>query len=382
MRCDEKMKKGFLSVSKMVAGILCISVLMSSIVFAAEKKDTTLDIQTLDYQTAVDMATKKDSSLKKIADQIDVTLDNKESLFDGGVRPGSSSQLVVVSAQRLAYLTSIHSLDASYRISRITEEVTKIGIQAAIKNSFSTILLNQSKLELLQKNYELQRQLLSQATVRNQVGVMSNKDLEDLNRQTQQMLEQIRQLKMNIDNAYIALNDLIGAEPEDRYDIVNEVEYAPLEMTMSIDMYISRKLSTDQALQMQQIAVENAEFSTKTISLNTTGSEYRTTELEATNAARDYKNAKEEKEKSIREAYIQLQQLESARKNLEKDLEKAKSDLEKAEVNFKVGNITQLTLDQAALALDSIENSFLENTLNHDLLLFTFDNTCVLGSAS
>lgn len=376
------MKKGFLSVSKIISVVLCASVLMGSVVFAAEKKDTTLDIQSLDYQTAVDMAIENASSLKKIADQIDVTLDTKEDLFDGGVRPGDNTQLVVVSAQRLAYLSNIYSLDANYRISKITEEVTKIGIQAAVKNSFTTILLNQSKLDLLQKNYDLQKQLLAQANVKNQVGVMSKKDLEDLNRQTEQMAEQIKQLQMNIDNAYIALNDLIGAKPEDRYEIVNEVEYAPLEMTMSLEMYVNRKLSTDQSLQMQQIAVENAEFSAKTISLNTTGSQYRTTELEATNAARDYKNAKEDKEKSIREAYIQLQQLESVRKNLQTDLEKAKSDLEKAEVNFKVGNITKLTLDQAALALDSIENSFLENTLNHDLLMFTFDNTCVLGSAS
>lgn len=375
------MKKGFLSVSKIISVVLCASVLMGSVVFAAEKKDTTLDIQSLDYQTAVDMAIENASSLKKIADQIDVTLDTKEDLFDGGVRPGDNTQLVVVSAQRLAYLSNIYSLDANYRISKITEEVTKIGIQAAVKNSFTTILLNQSKLDLLQKNYDLQKQLLAQANVKNQVGVMSKKDLEDLNRQTEQMAEQIKQLQMNIDNAYIALNDLIGAKPEDRYEIVNEVEYAPLEMTMSLEMYVNRKLSTDQSLQMQQIAVENAEFSAKTISLNTTGSQYRTTELEATNAARDYKNAKEDKEKSIREAYIQLQQLESVRKNLQTDLEKAKSDLEKAEVNFKVGNITKLTLDQAALALDSIENSFLENTLNHDLLMFTFDNTCVLGSA-
>ena len=376
------MKNGFLSVSKIISAVLCISILMSSMVFAAENKDTTLDIQSLDYQTAVDMAIKNASSLKKIADQIDVTLDNKEDLFDGGVRPGDSTQLVVVSAQRLAYLSNIYSLDASYRISKITEDVTKIGIQAAVKNSFTTILLNQSKLDLLQKNYNLQKQLLAQANVKNQVGVMSNKDLEDLNRQTQQMAEQIKQLQMNIDNAYIALNDLIGTNPEDRYEIVNEVEYTPLEMTMSLEMYINRKLSTDQSLQMQQIGVENAEFAAKTISLGTTGSQYRTTELEATNAARDYKNAKEDKEKSIREAYIQLQQLESVRKNLQTDLEKAKSDLEKAEVNFKVGNITKFTLDQATLALESIENSFLENTLNHDLLMFTFDNTCVLGSIS
>ena len=376
------MKNGFLSVSKIISAVLCISILMSSMVFAAENKDTTLDIQSLDYQTAVDMAIKNASSLKKIADQIDVTLDNKEDLFDGGVRPGDSTQLVVVSAQRLAYLSNIYSLDASYRISKITEDVTKIGIQAAVKNSFTSILLNQSKLDLLQKNYNLQKQLLAQANVKNQVGVMSNKDLEDLNRQTQQMAEQIKQLQMNIDNAYIALNDLIGLEAEDRYEIINEVEYTPLEMTMSLEMYINRKLSTDQSLQMQQIGVENAEFAAKTISLGTTGSQYRTTELEATNAARDYKNAKEDKEKSIREAYIQLQQLESVRKNLQTDLEKAKSDLEKAEVNFKVGNITKLTLDQATLALESIENSFLENTLNHDLLMFTFDNTCVLGSIS
>ena len=355
---------------------------MGNVVFGAEKKDKILDIKTLDYETAVDMAIKSDSSLKKIADQIDVTLKNREDMFMGDVRPGSSSQLVVLSAQRLAYLSGIHSLDASYRISEITEDVTKIGIRAAVKNSFSTITLNQSKLELLKKNYDLQRQLLAQATLKNQVGMMSKKDLQDLDRETQQMAEQIRQLQMSIDNAYIALNDLIGVAPEDRYEIINDVEYTPLEMNMSIDMYVSRKLSTDQSLQMQQIAVENAEFSAKTISLGTTGSEHRTSELEATNTARDYKNAKESKEKSIREAYIQLQQLESMRKNLLTDLEKAKSDLEKVTVNYNVGNVTEITLKQAGLAVDSIENSLLENTLNHDLLMFTFDNTCVLGSAS
>ncbi len=371
-----------MKLSKMIATVLSITVLVNGNVFAATKKDTTLDIQTLDFETAVDMAITNDSSLKKIADQIDVTLETKEDLFDGGMRPGTPSQVVMVSAQRLAYLSNIHSLDSNYRISKITEDVTKIGIQAAIKNSFSTILLNQNRLELLQKNYNLQKQLLSQAKIKNKVGMMSKKDLEDLEREIQQMLEQIRQLKMNIDNAYIALNDLIGTSAEDRYDIIYDVEYEPLTMNMSIDTYISRKLSTDQSLQMQKIAVENTEFSVKTISLGTTGSEYRSTELEATNAARDYKTAKEEKEKSIRQAYIQLQQLESARKNLETDLEKAKSDLEKVKVNLQVGNVTQITLDQAALALDNLEYSFLENTFNHDLLMFTFDNTCVLGSAN
>lgn len=204
------MKKCFLSVSKIISVVLCVSVLMGNVVFGAEKKDKILDIKTLDYETAVDMAIKSDSSLKKIADQIDVTLKNREDMFMGDVRPGSSSQLVVLSAQRLAYLSGIHSLDASYRISEITEDVTKIGIRAAVKNSFSTITLNQSKLELLKKNYDLQRQLLAQATLKNQVGMMSKKDLQDLDRETQQMAEQIRQLQMSIDNAYIALNDLIG----------------------------------------------------------------------------------------------------------------------------------------------------------------------------
>ncbi|HIT88089.1 MAG TPA: TolC family protein [Candidatus Coprocola pullicola] len=368
-------------ISKIISGVLCMS-LFSTAALAAESKDKVLDIQSLDYDTAVEMAIKKDSSLKQIADQIDVTLKNRDAIFDGGVRPGDSTELVVVSAQRLAYLSSIHSLDASYRTSKIREEVTKIGIEAAVKNSFSAIELNQNKLDLLQKNYKIQKQLLAQGTLKNDVGMMSDKDLQDLSRETQQMAEQIKQLEMNIDNAYIALNNLLGLPAEDRYEIVNNVEYAPLEMNMSIDTYVSRKLSTDQSLQMQQIAVENAEFSSKTISDSSTGSEYRTAELEAANTARDYKTAKEDKEKSIREAYIQIQQLESARKNLETDLAKAKSDHEKAQVNYQVGNITQLDLEQAELALDNVENSLLENTLNHDLLLFTFDNTCVLGSVS
>ena len=368
-------------ISKIISGVLCMS-LFSTAALAAESKDKVLDIQSLDYDTAVEMAIKKDSSLKQIADQIDVTLKNRDAIFDGGVRPGDSTELVVVSAQRLAYLSSIHCLDASYRTSKIREEVTKIGIEAAVKNSFSAIELNQNKLDLLQKNYKIQKQLLAQGTLKNDVGMMSDKDLQDLSRETQQMAEQIKQLEMNIDNAYIALNNLLGLPAEDRYEIVNNVEYAPLEMNMSIDTYVSRKLSTDQSLQMQQIAVENAEFSSKTISDSSTGSEYRTAELEAANTARDYKTAKEDKEKSIREAYIQIQQLESARKNLETDLAKAKSDHEKAQVNYQVGNITQLDLEQAELALDNVENSLLENTLNHDLLLFTFDNTCVLGSVS
>ena len=70
-------------ISKIISGVLCMS-LFSTAALAAESKDKVLDIQSLDYDTAVEMAIKKDSSLKQIADQIDVTLKNRDAIFDGG----------------------------------------------------------------------------------------------------------------------------------------------------------------------------------------------------------------------------------------------------------------------------------------------------------
>ena len=51
---------------------------------------------------------------------------------------------------------------------------------------------------------------------------------------------------------------------------------------------------------MQQIGSRKCRICCKKqFLLGTTGPQYRTTELEATNAARDYKNAKEDKEKVL-----------------------------------------------------------------------------------
>ena len=85
---------------------------------------------------------------------------------------------------------------------------------------------------------------------------------------------------------------------------------------------------------------------------------------------------------SIINGYNSITQLESNRESLEAALTDAQTSYETAKVKYELGNITELELKEAELAVESAENDILSNTSSHDLLVFQFEHPYMLSSSS
>lgn len=360
---------------KIMAGAICCSLLTTVNVMAEEKES-----KTINYEQAYELAIKNNSNLKSLISNMENTQENREDTFDGTVRFGTDDTFIIMDASRTMYLSAINSMDNSLKSSKLQQEITKVGVGASVKSYFAQIQGTEQNLNTAKQNFKIQRQLLIQANLKEDLGLISKNDLEEVKRQTTEMEQQIKHLELTLDNVYLALNHLLGFDAEDRYLIDNAVEFQPLNMDMSIDSYVTRSLSTDQSLKVQKLALDSAKFTMNTVVDSSTPADYREREHNYEDSERNYKDAKLAKEQSIRATYNDLKDLEVDHLNLEQKLEKAEENLATAKVNFEVGNITQVELDQAILGVESAKTELLKNTLSYDAKKYAFENTCILSN--
>ena len=383
------------------AGVLCLS-LLGVTAMAAETKvapDNTIAVENknkktedaekeskvrkITYEEAVKMVINNDVTMENLASQITYLQDNKEDMFvsnGGGNQPTTPDDLNVLDGNRLTFLSTVHSMTNSIEISKLSKEVTEISAGAVVKNYFSKIQQDESALKLAKENLNVQMQLYNQGTLKSDLGYLSSMDYIQLQRDLETARRNVELLELSIANTYTELNKLLGWKSSEKYELVNDVEFLPVKLSTDIDEYANRMVAGDISLRIQAIGVDSAKFAAKNIADSSTVADYRKREYDYESASRAYEEAQKQKNVNIHSAYIQLQQLEKNRENLILILKSAENTLEKAKVNYEVGNITQLAYDQAQLAVTKAQDDLQTNLLNHDLLKYSFENPCILGS--
>ncbi len=346
-------------------------------IFAAQ--DTVAEKQTLNYEKAYELAVKNNSSLDSLVASLETAQDNRKSFFNGTLETKNGSNFVLMDEQVYGYLSTLRSYDNALSNGNLQQEITKVAVGASVKSNFAQIQILEKNLELTQQKYKIQKKQLIFGQKKADLGLISSNDLDQIKRETVEMEQNLKKIQVSLDDAYVSLNRLIGGSATNRYVIQNDVAYEPLKMDMSIDAYVTRSISTDQSLKIEKNKIDTAKFSTKVVTQSTTIADVRNAELAYDESERTYKDATLEKEKAIRLSYNKLQNMEVERVNLEKALEKAKQDLDTAQVNYKVGNITEIQLEQASLAVTNAETELLNNTLTYDATKYSFENTCILS---
>ena len=89
-----------------------------------------------------------------------------------------------------------------------------------------------------------------------------------------------------------------------------------------------------------------------------------------------------DKELAIRNAYLQIGQLETAYVSAQADLTKAQADYRAVQINYQAGNVTKTTVEQAEMGVLKAENALKELAYNHEMLLFTFAHPFLLSASS
>lgn len=394
------MKKYFAK-GKTVAATAMAALLVSTTAFAAEKPQESIpatEILTIEeaqaleaqkekeltFEEAVELATKNSSDLRSVAETADYLQDLKEDIWDitGSFSVPTVSYQQWVDDDIYAIYSSIQNISSSMTKNRYSEELTKISLEATVKNYYTSIFSDQSSLELAKKDMEVKKTLWEQGQRKNQLGLLSDYDLNTLRSDYEQAQYNVAKLEMALEQEYLSFYNFIGEDREKDYTLVYDVEYAPYELPQPMTQYINSKMNTDYTIKLQEQAVEDAEFNKNYMSMSSTNATSANNKHSYEEAKRSLKTAKDSKELAIQNAYNSILSLESQYDSAVTTLEQAKAAQRAAEVNYKAGNTTAITLDQAALAVEQAQNAVIQLEYAHDMQIYQFENTELLSSGT
>ncbi|WP_462426073.1 TolC family protein [Anaerotignum lactatifermentans] len=394
------MKKYFAK-GKTVAATAMAALLVSTTAFAAEKPQESIpatEILTIEeaqaleaqkekeltFEEAVELATKNSSDLRSVAETADYLQDLKEDIWDitGSFSVPTVSYQQWVDDDIYAIYSSIQNISSSMTKNRYSEELTKISLEATVKNYYTSIFSDQSSLELAKKDMAVKKTLWEQGQRKNQLGLLSDYDLNTLRSDYEQAQYNVTKLEMALEQEYLSFYNFIGEDREKDYTLVYDVEYAPYELPQPMTQYINNKMNTDYTIKLQEQAVKDAEFNKNYMSMSSSNATSANNKHSYEEAKRSLKTAKDSKELAIQNAYNSILSLESQYDSAVTTLEQAKAAQRAAEVNYKAGNTTAITLDQAALAVEQAQNAVTQLEYAHDMQIYQFENTELLSSGT
>lgn len=337
----------------------------------------------LTYEAALEKAKKHSPDLRDIADTAEFLQKTKEDLWDRvGYfdSPNYEFQRWVNDGWYMA-TSSAFSTTTSMKQNSYGEAITKLGLEAGVKNYFITILSQEDNLELLKKNMELQQKLYKQGKTKYQLGLISKFDLDKLETETNNLADSITLVESALEQIYTQFNSLLGESPEKRYQLVYDVSYEPFTLNQTMDQYINGKVNASNTLKILELNVESAKFKKNYLPESSTGSEANQNNLSYDQAKRSLKTSKDDFALAIRNGYNAILQKETEYATAQAALKQAEADYHKAEVNYQAGNITALTLEQAQMGVDKAKNEIQQVVYDHDLAIFNFQNPDLLSGA-
>lgn len=338
----------------------------------------------LTYEAALEKAKKHSPDLRDIADTAEFLQKTKEDLWDrvGYFDSPDYDYQRWVNDGWYMVTSSAFSTTTSMKQNSYGEAITKLGLEAGVKNYFITILSQKDNLELLKKNMELQQKLYKQGKTKYQLGLISKFDLDKLETETNNLADSITLVESALEQIYTQFNSLLGESPEKRYQLVYDVSYEPFTLNQTMDQYINGKVNASNTLKILELNVESAKFKKNYLPESSTGSEVNQNNLSYDQAKRNLKTSKDDFALAIRNGYNAILQKETEYATAQAALKQAEADYHKAEVNYQAGNITALTLEQAQMGVDKAKNEIQQVVYDHDLAIFNFQNPDLLSGGT
>ena len=334
----------------------------------------------LTFEEALELAEDNSSDLDNVAEKAEYLQDLKEDIWDitGSFSVPTVSYQQWVDDEVYSIYSQIQSISSSMTQNRYTEEITKLTLESTVKSYFTSILSDESSLEVAKKEAEVKKTQYLQGQTKNKMGLISDYDLRTLETDYKTAVDNVETLERTIEEEYRSFNQLLGISDDTEYELVYDIEYTPYEMGQSMTQYIQNKLNTDYTIKQLEQDVDDAEFNKNYMSMSSTNSQSASNKYSYEEAKSTLKTAKEDKELAIQNAYNEVQELENQYETAQRNLETAKSNLELAELNYSLGRNTALDVTKAELDVEEAENTLAQIVYFHDMKVYQLENTELL----
>lgn len=334
----------------------------------------------LTFEEALELAEDNSSDLDNVAEKAEYLQDLKEDIWDitGSFSVPTVSYQQWVDDEVYSIYSQIQSISSSMTQNRYTEEITKLTLESTVKSYFTSILSDESSLEVAKKEAEVKKTQYLQGQTKNKMGLISDYDLRTLETDYKTAVDNVETLERTIEEEYRSFNQLLGISDDTEYELVYDIEYTPYEMGQSMTQYIQNKLNTDYTIKQLEQNVDDAEFNKNYMSMSSTNSQSASNKYSYEEAKSTLRTAKEDKELAIQNAYNEVQELENQYETAQRNLETAKSNLELAELNYSLGRNTALDVTKAELDVEEAENTLAQIVYSHDMKVYQLENTELL----
>ncbi len=342
-----------------------------------------LALPQLTVEEALKKAKKHSSSLKDLADTLEYMQDADEKIYDwvGAVSIPSYEYKRWTNDAWYTLVSNVFALDNGIKQTKLGEQVANLGIEAAVKGYFIQIVLMEDGLELAKQKAELEKIAYQQGQTKYRLGLLSTYELDKLQIAAQQAQDTVTNTEAALEQQYISFNSLIGENADKRFDFVYDVEFTPFTMDQTLDQYVNDKTKNDISIQIQELKLEQAKFTSNYRAESDSGTTADNDKLNYDKAKRDLKTAKENLEKEIRNAYLDIQQFETKYASAQADLRNAQANYRAVQVNLQAGRVTKTTVQQAKMGVTAAENALKQLVYQHDMQVFQFKNPSMLTMA-
>lgn len=266
---------------------------------------------------------------------------------------------------------------ANEEYERKNEDVIAEQLAYNINNQFDSILELEQKQRLVNENIKIQRQKVAHAIKKEQLGLGSQSSIKAERTKLEVQKKEIESLIQTIDVGYRKLNDAIDGK-EERYHLIKENIYEPLNMERSLKGQISYAIDSDLGLWLQE---EMAKTDEKTFTAPgydgyaPTYAVYQQRKLGYEKALNNVALSKEGKEEQIKQIYENILALEIQHAKLLVDLEETQRQYGIMKKRYELGMITSLNLEELKLAILQNQVQITSVTTQHNQLKILFEKS-------
>ncbi|MBR5270256.1 MAG: TolC family protein, partial [Anaerotignum sp.] len=339
----------------------------------------------LTVEEALDKAKKHDPELRNIEDALELVVERVEDFDDkvGSVSlPNYDFERWTESDALYQMYYGVLMMEQGEKQAKIGKSLQNLVLETTVRTYFTTILSIEDGLELAKESAEMQQKTYMQGYTKYRLGMLSKYNLDQLEITAQKAKNSVITTEATLEQMYISLNDLIGENPEKRFELVYDTSFVPYEMSKSMDQYIKGAMEDDLMIQMQELTTELAKFQANYRPLsNDSQTSLEDDRLAYTKADRALKKAKSDKETLIRNTYLKIKALETEYASAQADLKKAQADYRVAQLSYQAGMATKMAVEGAAMGIAAAETALNALVYEHDMLVYSFENPSLLSNS-
>ncbi len=177
------------------------------------------------------------------------------------------------------------------------------------------------------------------------------------------------------------MNDAIGGK-EERYILVKENSYEPLDMKRSLQGQVSYAINNDIGLWLQEEMAESEKVAFTAPGLDgyaPTYTLYQQRKLSYAQAMNNVSLTKEAKEEQIKQIYENIQALQIQHDKILIDLEEAQRQYEVMKKRYELGMITAMNLEELELGILQHKVQLSSTIRQHNQLKMLFEKSYLNG---